>query len=73
MMQLLNDAAEVTVDLCQIQTNDLVVSNPVSLVSTNAHFTSIKQKAAVKIPKDKSKRQLLLLKTIAIKLIHAIN
>lgn len=36
--QLLNDADEVTMDLCQIQTNDLAVSNPVSHVSTNAYF-----------------------------------
>lgn len=37
-MQLLNDADEVTMDQCQIQTNDLVVNNPVNYVSLNAYL-----------------------------------
>lgn len=37
-MQLLNDADEVTMDGCQIQTNDLVVSNPVNHVPRNAYL-----------------------------------
>lgn len=34
-IQLLNDVDEVIMNLCQIQTNDLVVSNPVNHVSLN--------------------------------------
>lgn len=37
-MQLLNDADEVTMDSCQIQTNDLVVSNAVNHVSLKCIF-----------------------------------
>lgn len=37
-MQLLNDADEVTMDWCQIQMSDLVVSNPVNHVSLNAYL-----------------------------------
>lgn len=36
--QLLNEADEVTLDWCQIQTNDLVVSNLVNHISLNAQF-----------------------------------
>lgn len=37
-IQLLNDVDDVTMDLCQIQTNDLVVSNPVNHISLNAYL-----------------------------------
>lgn len=37
-MQLLTDKDEVTMDSCQIQTSDLVVSSPVNHVPLNAYL-----------------------------------